>query len=301
MKTSTPIMAVLTAILVLPLCFGQATRNSRPDSLLRQEIKQQRITDTTGESARLLAELVDEFERNGLTGKDVEILGGIQSVLGNVSGGLMPEIVGQLKEVRVEPEGTRSTALTAYSGQKTVIYQMRQVLLAYQRQLALQQLAERVQQLGDRQSANLHEGVALITAQQKPNASRREHDFAVSLQLQKTEQLSLHREVGLVVEALGSLQSAFAGSLDQRPTEALAFIAERKLTQATSQAVEDLKAGRLMSAAGFEKSARDTLWRLVAILQPERDPIERLLEALAKLDDIIAVSYTHLTLPTIQL
>ena len=45
-------------------------------SLLRQEQGQQRVSNTTATSAVTLAELVDEFERNGLEGSDVETLNG---------------------------------------------------------------------------------------------------------------------------------------------------------------------------------------------------------------------------------
>ena len=68
--------------------------------LLNQEQGQQRIEDSTATSATLLAELIDEFGRNDLQGSDVEILSGIQKVIGNVSGDLMPEIVDHLKAAR---------------------------------------------------------------------------------------------------------------------------------------------------------------------------------------------------------
>ncbi|MEE3179455.1 MAG: hypothetical protein VX317_07210, partial [Verrucomicrobiota bacterium] len=90
-------------------------------SLLRQEQGQQRIGNSTTDSAALLAELVDEFGRNGLEGTDVEILEGIQKVMGNVSGELMPEIVSQLKAARTGEDrtGRRAEALNAYAGQKS--------------------------------------------------------------------------------------------------------------------------------------------------------------------------------------
>ncbi|HAT18696.1 MAG TPA: hypothetical protein DCS85_00920, partial [Verrucomicrobiales bacterium] len=258
-------------------------------SLLRQEQSQQRIGNSTADSAALLAELVDEFGRNGLEGTDVEILEGIQKVMGNVSGELMPEIVSQLNAARTGEDrtGRRARALSAYVGQKSASYQMRQVLLEYQRQLALYQLAERVQVLGDRQSANLHEAVALITASRKPSAARRQNDFAISRRLQETEQEALQKEVSLVLSALANMQKSFEGSLENRPGDALAFVAEHKLTAALQSAFLDLKSDRLMSAAGYQKSARDTLWRLVMILQPDRDPLDRLLAGLEKLDELI--------------
>ena len=283
--------AILALSLGLSMVAGAQRRVAKkPDSLLKQEQRQERIGKSTGESATLLAELVDEFARNGLAGTDVEILNGMQSVLGKISAELMPEIVTQLKAARTgeDETGKRSQALTAYANQKSAAFQMRQVLLEYQRQLALYQLAERVQLLGDRQSSNLHEGVALITAVQKPTASRRKSDFAISRQLQETEQFALHREVALVLSTLKNMQATFEGSLENRPREALAFVEEHKLLPAMLSAYDDLKGQRLLSAAGYEKSARDTLWRLVMILQPDRAPLDRLLDGLEKLDELVA-------------
>jgi len=278
------------ACLILGLCLVLSPALRAETSLLKQEQRQQRIGNATSDSAAVLAELVDEFGRNGLEGTDVEILGGIQKVLGNVSGELMPEIVGQLQEARTgqDEPGRRAQALNAFAGQKSASYQMRQVLLEYQRQLALYQLAERVQVLGDRQSSNLHETVALITASRKPSASRRQNDFAISRQLQETEQEALEKEVGLVLSTLEGMQKTFEGSLENRPGEALAFAAGQKLKTALQSALLDLKGNRLMSAAGHEKSARDTLWRLVNILQPDRDALDELLDGLEKLDELIA-------------
>ena len=277
--------AVMSGSLLLP-----AALLSGETDLLNQEQSQQRIEDSTATSAALLAELVDEFERNDLKGSDVEILSGIQKVIGNVSGDLMPEIVGQLNAARtgLNAPGRRVEALNAYAGQKSASYQMRQVLLEYERQLALYQLAERMQELGDRQSANLHEAVALVMASRKPSASRRRNDFAISQRLQETEQEALLKEVDLVLSALESMEQSFTGSLENRPAEALAFVAEQKLSSALQSALLDLKSNRLMSAAGYEQSARDAMWRLVVILQPDRDPLDKLLRGLEQLDQLIA-------------
>ena len=244
-------MGVAGCVLVLFPCYAFAET-----ALFKQEQGQQRIGDSTANSAALLAELVDEFERNGLEGTDVEILAGIQKVIGNVSGELMPEIVDQLKAARTGEDvpRRRAEALNAYAGQKSASYQMRQVLLEYQRQLALYQLAERVQALGDRQSTNLHEAVALIMASRKPSAARRRNDFAISRRVQETEQEALQKEVGLVLATLEAMEKSFAGSLENRPGEALAFVAEHKLASALQSAFLDLKSDRLMSAAGYRRT-----------------------------------------------
>lgn len=72
--------AILALSLGLSMVAGaQRTVAKKADSLLKQEQRQERIGKSTGESATLLAELVDEFARNGLAGTDVEILNGMQS------------------------------------------------------------------------------------------------------------------------------------------------------------------------------------------------------------------------------
>ena len=60
------------------------------------------------------------------------------------------------------------------------------------------------------------------------------------------------------------------------------------MLSAVEAASKDLKGERIMSAAGYEKSARDTLWRVVGILQPDRAPLDKLLDGLKKLDGLIA-------------
>ena len=84
------------------------------------------------------------------------------------------------------------------------------------------------------------------------------------------------------------MQKTFEGSLENRPREAIAFTTSERLSTALQSALLDLKGDRLMSAAGHEKSARDTLWRLVMILQPSQDPLDKLLDGLGKLDQLIA-------------
>lgn len=268
---------------------GQAGRDGEPESLLRQERKQAQIGQATSETAGLLAEVLDEFERNGLGGADVQSLGGMQQVLAGVSEEVMPGIVTDLVAARGEglEADRRARALTAYAGQKSASYQLRQVVLEYDKQIALHRLSERVQELGDRQSANLHEVVALVLAQRKPSAVRRQADFSIARQLQVTEQRSLHDEVALVLAGLERLRASFEGSLEQRPAEALAFAAQEGLAVAMTQARDELEGDRFLSATSHQKAARDALWRLAAMLQPERDPLDRLLDGLATLDELI--------------
>ena len=54
--------------------------------------------------------------------------------------------------------------LTAFAGQKGVIVQLRRILLEYQSQVALFDLARLVKELGNRQTANLHEAITLASS-----------------------------------------------------------------------------------------------------------------------------------------
>ena len=61
--------------------FGAFPQNS----LLNQERKQQRIKDTTGRTGEQLDALIDEFNRNGLAGSDLDVIKAIRTVLGKLS------------------------------------------------------------------------------------------------------------------------------------------------------------------------------------------------------------------------
>ncbi|MFT4546802.1 MAG: hypothetical protein ACI9UA_002199 [Pseudoalteromonas tetraodonis] len=278
-------MKFLQAILAT-LFLTTLSASAEDPGLQRQETKQEHIREATARASAQLSGLVQEFERNGITGQDVDILTGIQSVLDKLSAKQMAGIVQLLQDARsAAPEATSTKIVRAYTGQKAVIVQLRQVLLEYQRQLALDKIARLIRELGDRQSTNLHEALAILSATSRqsnsPNTSQK-----ISVQLQASEQTSIRDEIKHILKRLEGLASS--GGKDDRPTRGMALSTERDLPGLLASATAELEAGKLMSAAGGEKNARDTLWQLADLLQSEKDKTNKLVEAAAEIEALIA-------------
>ena len=261
------------------------------NSLLNQERKQQRIKDTTGRTGEQLDALIDEFNRNGLAGSDLDVIKAIRTVLGKLSSEQMDEIVKLLNGAREDTLKDSNSAaasakvLTAFAGQKGVIVQLRRILLEYQSQVALFDLARLVKELGNRQTANLHEAITLASSNFVPGSPSRSEE--ISIQLQYTEQEALVGEVETILKRLSNIAEMTKGSPDQRPNMAAKYADDSRLNENISKAVEEIKGKRLMSAVSFEKTSRDSLWQMAKILEPEKGELEQMVEALEKLETII--------------
>ena len=200
-----PSFKIVATIALLMIISGRSFGAYPQSSLLNQERKQQRIQDSTHRTGEQLDALVDEFERNGLEGADLDVLKAIRRVLGGLSSKQMAEIVALLGGARANPDdpGAGAKVLGAYAGQKGVIVQLRRILLEYQTQVALFELARHVRELGNRQTTNLHEGIALASS--TFDATRPKNSEQISLQLQATEQKSLSDETGIINDKLKSI------------------------------------------------------------------------------------------------
>ncbi|MSR66016.1 MAG: hypothetical protein EXS24_01410 [Pedosphaera sp.] len=256
------------------------------DPLLQQELRQEQIRISTERVGQLLRNVVQEFERNGLEGDDVEILKAIEGVLGKLSANQIQRVVELLRGARVAPDGKQATenALAAFAGQKNVSLQLRQLLLEYQRQQAINQLAVAFALLAKRQDGNLYEAVDLV--KRSGTGSARPRD--ISLQLQHSEQDSLGEETKLLVVRLAKLSKELDSANEPRPKNALAHAEQGKLTDTQKTATTDLKAGNLLSAAGNEKTSRDLLFDIARLLSPNRDKAEVIRQALLALEKTIA-------------
>ena len=247
------------------------------DSALQQQVTgQQQIRDSITRASTQLTSLIAEFERNGITGQEVETLTGIQSILSDLSSKQMAEIIALLDG----KNAPTPKIVTAYTEQKAIIVQLRQVVLEYQRQLALDDMARLFQELGDRQSTNLHEVISVLnpSQQRSPSATQK-----ISIQLQASEQASIRDEAANIAKRL----EALANSEDNRPQNGIDFLKKQNLNQTLIDAASALETGKLMDAAGNEKSARDTLWQLATLLQPEKTKTDQLTEAAAQIETLI--------------
>ena len=77
------------------------------------------------------------------------------------------------------------------------------------------------------------------------------------------------------------------GSPDQRPNKAQQHASDSRLSENILKAIDEIKGKRLMSAVSFEKTSRDSLWKMAKILEAEKGELEQMVEALEKLENII--------------
>jgi hypothetical protein len=83
--------------------------------------------------------IIEEFERNGISGEDVQVLKSVQSVLNELGDKEMARIVDLLQQARSITDYTASQTrmLEAFSTQKSIIVKLKQLLDEFKRQQAL--------------------------------------------------------------------------------------------------------------------------------------------------------------------
>src|SRR5687767_56470 len=84
--------------------------------ILQQELKQQQLKATTARVGQQLDSIIDEFDRNGISGQDVTVLRTIRSVLGSLSDKDMQLVVEYLQSARKanDPNASARQATEAY-------------------------------------------------------------------------------------------------------------------------------------------------------------------------------------------
>ncbi len=286
-KTDRIILLAATVALLVP---AAAAKADDATDLVDTAARQQDIREQTKTVAGQIDAIVGEFDANGLGGgDDVKTLRAVKGILGKLSDEQMQQVVTLLVQARDEKTSTVSTAKVAdaYAGQKEIITQLRAMLVQYQRDQAMYNLSNKLNQLADRQNENLKGVVAL--AKQKLGTKPDGHDATDadrqdSLRTQKAEQNQIKEEVA---QAAADLKSLAAQGGDDRLTAAAARSQDNKLAETAAAAANDLSNGNLLRAATGEKNARDSLRDLARLVAPPTDKATQLAQAAAKLDEQI--------------
>ena len=282
-----PFAVVLLSPLFASAAVPAGTANER---ILQQELRQQQVQRTTSRVADQLSTIIEEFERNGIAGEDVKVLQAIRSVLGQLSDREMNQVITLLQEARRSDDSvvSRRNVADAFSGQKTIITQLKQLVLEYQRQQALYELSIRLRELATRQAGNMRRGVWLAKASDQKTRNSFSEEQKLNLQLQESEQVALRDETQLLVNRLDKLSRESDGSpTGERPKAALKQATEGGLKPALDGAVEDLKQARMLSASGNEKRARDQMREVARLLLLSKDAIDLLRAAIAETESAI--------------
>src|SRR5262249_34529011 len=128
--------------------------NGTSDRILQQELKQQQIKTTTQRVADQLASIIAEFDRNQIAGEDVKVLKAVRSVLGALTEKDMQLVIAYLQEAREasDPAAGNRRVTEAFSRQKGIILQLKQLLAEYQREHKLYLLSLRFKELARKES-----------------------------------------------------------------------------------------------------------------------------------------------------
>ena len=285
------LLSSLLAVLAFSLVGARAeVEKLTAERLLQQELKQEQLKTTTQRVTVQLGVIIEEYERNGLGGDDVNVLKSIRTVLGRLGDKDMEKVVQLLQLTRTTPDlnASRQSGVEASSKQKFITIQLRQLLLEYQRQQALAALAGRFAALSRRQGDNLKEVVGLSNLLKVRDNGNVSDTHRLSLQLQESEQSTIGDEAKLVLGKLESLTKDMDGPTGERPRAALQRSRDGQLLPTIDSAAVDLKAAKLLSAAGSEKMARDLFQELARMLMPARDKKDILRNAIHEVEKAIA-------------
>lgn len=164
-----------------------------------------------GDSKKLVADIdatIDEYERNGLKGDELDNLKKLRQVLANVNDKEMEKVLDLLQQAagaKADPQAKLKALVDAYSTQKGVLTQLQQILDDYTTEQDAANLAKQVSDLADRQATNLQTGIE--TAQWALRGGTRDDNTAAagdfSMQAQTAEQKA-------IAETLKQLQAKIA-------------------------------------------------------------------------------------------
>jgi hypothetical protein len=257
------------------------------------EVRQRGIKLQASHAVEELDAIIAEFDDSGLSQQgDVKTLRAIRSVLDRLSEKDMVKVIGLLQAARIEPDANRSrhTALDAYSGQKGIILQLRQLVLEYQRRQQLLELSLRFNSLAERQNENLRTVRRLVTLQANGRANPWDETHRIQLGLQQAEQSAIHDETAALLTKLEEFSgdAAADSESDKRVRASIDEAKKANLLDVFQRAGSELVAINLVTAAGDERAARDELRKLARLVVPPKDSSEILQGAAQQLATGIA-------------
>jgi hypothetical protein len=279
-------VAWLLAICGVPACLLAAGN----DRLLQSTLKQQQIQRTTQRVRDQLSAIIEEFERNGIAGEDVKVLRAIRLVLNRLSDQDMAQVLVLLQQAQQANDDTsaKKDVTQAYASQKTIITQLKQLLLEYQRQQALYELSIMLRGLAARQSANMRVGVWLARRTESRQLPQFNEDEKRYLHQQEIDQVAIKDELALLLNKLEKISRETDGTATgARPKAALEQAKSGGLLSSLEGSLEDLKSAKLLSATGNEKRARDQMRDVARTLLLSKDLADLLRAAIQETENEI--------------
>lgn len=268
---------------------GDVPAATANDALRDSAETQNRLKSQTQAVGAQVDAVLAEFDRNGITGDDVNVLRAIRGVLGSLSEQQMQQVVDLLQKARStgDADASRRNVTMAVVGQKTISSQLGDLLKEYRKQQAVYELSGRLEKLADRQNENFKASVDLA----KATAGKRPESFkpaeADALRVQQAEQTALKEEVRQAIADLAAM-TANPQAAPGRAAEAMQLTKDARLEELARAAAEELASGNVYRAAATERKVRDQLRDLSRMVAPPQDKLTQLETGLAKVDEAIA-------------
>ncbi|MBL9166747.1 MAG: hypothetical protein JNN07_03330 [Verrucomicrobiales bacterium] len=280
--------AVLRMIAILCMSAWGMVAAPAEDPLQQQSAKQEQIKTSATRVGIQLDQILTEFDLNGISGEDVKILRAIRSVLNRLTDQDMQKVLQLLTDARQNQNSNNQQVSEAFSGQRNIITQLRQLLTEYQRQQAVYDIAIRLKELAARQTDNMRLAVWLARQVDRKALEQFQETQRLNLQLQETDEASIRAETSLVLDQLEKLVTASGDATTaERPRLALERAKQGGMMLALDTALRELKSARMLGAAGSEKRARDQMREVARLLTQSLDKQDALREALRELDAAI--------------
>ena len=260
------------------------------DRLIQSERQQQLLRANIETVSAQLHVLIDDYRRNDITGDEVQTLQTIAGILAHLTGSEIQRVIELLQSARNAPDaGTAQQRIVeAYSNQKIILVKLRQVVSEYRHRQELQEMADRLTALADRQHANLNLAIAYVESAPKTSLAKPDESRFAVLAAQTTEQDAIGSEIKIVSDRLAQFAKQPANAeIAERTGKTLAAIKTDNLQPALDAALTGLKSGHIFNAAGQEKIVRNQLRHLVQLLTAPSDPANALRQAATELDNII--------------
>ena len=249
---------------------------------------EQRQVQIQGETRQLVGALdamLGEYERNNLSGDDVATVRRLRQSLDSLTTSEMRQVVDLLQKARAGTDAGAAVkiAADAFTAQKQVIVSIQRILAEHSRVQEAAEIARQLNDLADRQTRNLQNGIELgrMTAGTKPESF--EALYQAQLETQRGEQAAIAAELGMARGKLNRFAADPENADIATPFKTGAQQLQR-IEPIAEAAAESLKAGQLFKAAADEKTSREELRKVARQIAPrDRGP-----EALRKAEQEVA-------------
>ncbi|MGF1485052.1 MAG: hypothetical protein ACFBZ8_11885 [Opitutales bacterium] len=258
-------------------------REAVEDSQLIQESLRQR----TQEIIRQLDAIILEYERNGITGADLEELRQTRQLLAENSIEAMREVVRRLE--RAQYARSNSVALAflvrAFEGQQGILNDFRDLLDLYNQKRDTALVPVILLELAERQRGNLDSAINLARTV-RPKRALSEFERA-SIDAQYEEQRDIGQQFNFIVSTMEILASGNDPEVAPLYRAALLRMQQAQTVGVLAQALQALGDEQVFSAVSLEKKAHEQLLALARFLTPPRPVSEQLRDLAARVRALI--------------